>query len=72
MTATELARDDNPRWLAVLATALPIALAAMFVSEWSRPDTRRLPPAVSMSKPAQDVPVPVAEPNPDTTLARAP
>jgi hypothetical protein len=71
VTATELARDDNPRWLATLVTALPVALAALFVSEWSRPDTRRLPPAVPMSKPAPAVPAP-AEPNPDTTLARAP
>ena len=71
MTAPELVRDDNPRWLAVLATALPVALAALFVIEWSRPDTRRGQPAVPVSQTAPAV-APPAAPNPETTLARAP
>ena len=31
MTETHLAPDDNPRWLAVLTTVLPVALAALLV-----------------------------------------
>ena len=69
MTATELARDDNPRWLASLVTAVPVALAALYIL--SIPiDTSRMPPAVPTSKPAPARAVPPADP--DTTLARAP
>jgi hypothetical protein len=39
VTASELARDDNPRCLAVLVTAAPLVLASLLVIEWSRPDT---------------------------------
>jgi len=71
VTATELLRDDNPRWLAALTTALPVALAALFVMWLCQPDTRRLPAAVSLSKPVP-VTAPAVEPYPDTTLARGP
>ena len=33
-----MTRDDNPRWLAVLVTALPVVLAAALV--WSAPAAR--------------------------------
>ncbi len=65
MRATESARYDNPRWLAALATAAPVALAAVFVLWLYEPDTRRLPPA---PKPPATVP---ADLNWHTTVARA-
>ncbi len=69
MTAFELTRDDNPRWLAAVTTALPVALAALFVMWWCQPDARRLPAAVPLSKPAPaNVP---AEAQQVTTVARA-
>lgn len=72
LNPTALVGDDNPRWLAALATAFPVALAAVFVMACSRPDTGRLPPAVPLSASAPDAPTPPAEPDPDTTDARTP
>lgn len=69
MTAFERTRDDNPRWLAVVATALPVALALLFVGWWWTPDTRRLPAAVPLSRPAP-ARAPV-DSQPDTTVVRA-
>lgn len=69
MTAIGLTRDDNPRWLAAVTTALPVALALLFVG-WCQPDTRRLPAAVPLSRPAPAI-TPATESHPDTTVARA-
>lgn len=44
MTATEWPRDDNPRWLAALVTALPVALAALWVLT-PAPRPTSVPPA---------------------------
>ena len=72
MTASDPARDDNPRWLAGVVTALPVILAALFVIGSSAPDTRRQPAAGSPHRllPAHSVSPPA--PDPHTTLVRAP
>ncbi|QJX00844.1 hypothetical protein [Frigoriglobus tundricola] len=70
MTASDPARGDNPRWLAALVTALPVALAALFVIGSSAPDTRRPPAAVSRYRPSPAHSAP--PPDPNTTLVRAP
>ena len=64
MRATEPTCDDNPRWLAALATAAPVALAALFVMWLYEPDARRLPPAKRQAPAAVD-------PNWHTTVVRA-
>ncbi|AWM39333.1 hypothetical protein GobsT_23610 [Gemmata obscuriglobus] len=68
MTATERGRGDNPRWLAALATAAPVALAAVFVLWASEPDPRRSPPArpPGLTGPAHPI-----DPNWHTSVARA-
>ena len=72
MTATDLVRDDNPRWLAALAAAGPVALAALFVL--SLPiDTSRVPAAVHQHRPAPADPPPArCEELLETTVARDP
>ncbi|HEY1190836.1 MAG TPA: hypothetical protein VGE74_24610 [Gemmata sp.] len=69
MTATEPVREDNPRWLAVLLTALPVALAALLVFGLYPPAGPRAPgphPAPAAAG------APATDPNPLTTVARAP
>ncbi|VTR93617.1 unnamed protein product [Gemmata massiliana] len=72
MTATDLVRENNPRWLAALAAAGPVALAALFVL--SLPiDTSRVPAAVHQHRPAPtDSPPARCEDVPETTVAREP
>lgn len=72
MTAPDPARGDNPRWLAGLVTALPVALAALFVIGLSVPDTRRQPAAVSRHRLLPAHSAPPTEPDPHTTLVRVP
>ncbi len=73
MTATDRVREDNPRWLAALAAAGPVALAALFVL--SLPiDTSRVPAAAAhQHRPAPtDSPSARCEEVPETTVAREP
>lgn len=42
-------RDDNPRWLATLATALPVFLAALWALSSPADPTRRDPPAATVA-----------------------
>lgn len=47
-----IARDDNPRWLAAVLTAVPVAAGAVLVLLFP-PEPRSLPPLPNRVVPAQ-------------------